>query len=175
MVKQPTTPEEVLKLHRISVAEPARFVEIASDWIANDPADSNAYFDRHFAWARLGQTQRALADISKSIELAPSPIAFKARGDLHRRLGDYPHAAQDYARGEAVDREQWTEDAFPLLYQADTYARMGDEPMALAYCARLPDDFWTPGHNDLPAGGKSEIAAELRQRASRARLAHPSP
>lgn len=168
-MKAPTTPKEVLKSHRLSVEDPARFVEIANGWIADDPNDSHAYFDRHFALARLGQTQRALDDITKSIELEPRQSAFWARGDLYRELGHYQLAAQDYAAGEAIDREQWTKDAFPLLYQADTLARMGDEPTALVYCARLPDDFWTPGHNDLPPGGKTEIAAELRRRASQAR------
>ncbi len=151
------------------MSDPARFIEVGSDWIATNPADAHAYFDRHFAWARLGQTQQALKDIERSIELDPSPMAFKARGDIHRRLGDYSLAARDYAQGEAFGREQWAADALPLLYQADTYARMGDQPMALAYCARLPDDFWTPGHNDLPAGGKTEISAELKRRASEAR------
>ena len=174
-MKAPTTQEEVLELHRLSVADPARFVKIANEWITADPTDAHAYFDRHFAWARLGQTQQALEDINRSIELEPRPSAFWARGDLHRELGDYPRAAQDYAQGEAMDPQQWTADAFPLLYQADTYARMGDQAMALAYCARLPEDFWTPGHNGLPAGGKTEIAAELRRRASDARSAGASP
>jgi tetratricopeptide (TPR) repeat protein len=168
-MKAPTTPEEVLELHRLSVADPSRFIEIANDWIATNPTDAHAYFDRHFAWARMGQNQRALEDIDKSIELDPSPTALKARGDLHRRLGNYPLAARDYAQGEAISREQWAADAIPLLYQADTYARMGDQPNALAYCARLPDDFWTPGHSDLPPGGKTEISAELKRHASEAR------
>ena len=175
MTKPPTTPDEVLALHRLSIADPARFVEIATQWIAADPTDSHAYYDRHSAWMRLGKPQLALDDINRSIELDPRPTAFKARGDFHRRQGDYSLAAQDYAQGEAMAPEQWTEDALPLLYRADTYARMGDQAMALAYCDRLPDDFWTPGHNDLPAGGKTEIAIELGRRASEARSAKPSP
>ena len=103
-MRRPLTPDEVLELHRLSVADPARFIEIANDWITTNPADPHAYFDRHFALVRLGQTQLALEDINRSIELNPSPIAFQARGDLHRRLGDYPLAARDYAQGEAIGR-----------------------------------------------------------------------
>src|SRR5579883_1938939 len=56
-----------------------------------------------------------------------------------------------------------------LLYRADCHARLGDEAAALAYCARLPDDFWTPGVYDAPAGSKAEIADELRRIAAKAR------
>jgi tetratricopeptide (TPR) repeat protein len=168
-MKPPTTPEEALVLHKIRVADPARFIQIATEWIASDPTDSNAYFDRHFAWLRLGQTEQALSDISRSIELEPSAVAFWGRGDIYRALGDYAAAADNYLQGESIDPVQWTKDAFPLIYQADTYARLGDERKALDCCARLPDDFWTPGHNDLPPGGKAEIAAELMRRAAVAR------
>ncbi len=78
---------------------------------------------------------------------------------------------QDYKRGEAIDPGEWRRDAIPLLYQADVYARLGDEANALDCCARLPDHFWTPGHNDLPPGNKVEIAQELRRRAAAARAA----
>jgi hypothetical protein len=60
-------------------------------------------------------------------------------------------------------------DALGLLYKADSYARLGDEASALACCARLPDDFWTPGPNDAPPGYKTEIADELRRLAAEAR------
>jgi len=42
-----------------------------------------------------------------------------------------------------------------------THARLGDEASALACCARLPDDFWTPGLQGTPAGDKARIADEL--------------
>ncbi len=168
-MKPPTTEDEALILHRLSMSDPARFIGVATDWIASDPDDSNAYFDRHLAWLRVGETERAIADINKSIELDPSPTAFKARGNLYRGLGDYTQAAKNYDQGESIDPEQWTKDAFPLIYQADTYARLGDEAKALDCCARLPADFWTPGHNGLPPGGKAEIESELKRRAAAAR------
>jgi hypothetical protein len=64
---------------------------------------------------------------------------------------------------------EWRENPFILLYQADAHARLGNEAAALACCARLPDDFWTPGMNNTPSGGKAEIAQKLRQIAADAR------
>lgn len=58
---------------------------------------------------------------------------------------------------------------FGLFYQADTHARLGNESNALAYCARLPDDFWTPGVYDAPGGTKAEVADKLRRIAADAR------
>lgn len=121
----------------------------------------------------LGEPQRALDDLDKAIEIEPSQIRFWSRGDVSRHTGDYVQARDDYARAEAIDPANWERDAFPLLYQADVHARLGDEVSALSCCARLPEHFWTPGHNGLPPGGKAEIAKELSRRAAAAADAGP--
>jgi hypothetical protein len=64
-------------------------------------------------------------------------------------------AVEDYVRAEEIDPLQWQDDAFGLLYQADAHARLGNEKTVLACCARLPDDFWTPGMNGTSSGGKA--------------------
>jgi hypothetical protein len=56
-----------------------------------------------------------------------------------------------------------------ILYQADTHARLGNEAAALGCCARLPEDFWTPGPDGAPSGGKADIANKLSQIAFEAR------
>jgi tetratricopeptide (TPR) repeat protein len=117
----------------------------------------------------IGKPQRALEDLNKAIELEPTPIRFLARGQLYRRLGEYEKAIKDYDRGEAIDPALWQADVVGLLFQADTHARLGNETAALACCGRLPDDFWTPGFEGAPGGGKAEIADELRRRAAHAR------
>jgi tetratricopeptide (TPR) repeat protein len=117
----------------------------------------------------VGEPRLALADMDRAIELDPKQADFRCRAGVHRHLGQYESALEDYGRGEAMDPGKWERDAFPLLYQADTYARIGDETRALACCARLPDHFWTPGMNDLPHGNKAQIADELRRRAKAAR------
>jgi tetratricopeptide (TPR) repeat protein len=170
-MKQPTTSDEVLTLHNLLRADPQQYLRIVKRWIAEDPRNSSAYFNRHFAWLALGEPQRALEDLNKVIEFEPepNPLTFLSRGDVYRRLGEYENAIEDYNRGEAIDPAEWQDGVLGLFFQADTHARLGNESAALAYCARLPDDFWTPGFKGAPGGGKAEIAAELRRRAAEAR------
>ena len=88
----------------------------------------------------------------------------------YRHIGEYEKALGDFDRAEAIDPEGWEKDiVLGLLDQADTHARLGNEAAALACCARLPDDFWTPGMNNTPSGGKAEIAETLRRMAADAR------
>jgi hypothetical protein len=51
---------------------------------------------------------------------------------------------------------------------ADARPHVGDEANALDCCARLPENFWTPGYEGAPGGGKAEIAEELRRIAANA-------
>jgi tetratricopeptide (TPR) repeat protein len=170
-MREPTTPEEIRGFLDLQRADPHKALKIASQWIADNPESSGAYFTRQDIWLDLGEPSRALEDLTRAIELQPKAISFWARGKVYRGLGDYEMAMQDYKRGEAIDPAAWERDAIPLFYQADVYARLGDEANALDCCARLPDHFWTPGHNDLPPGNKAEIAEELRRRAAAARAA----
>ena len=97
---------------------------------------------------------------------SPSGLA----GEVYRHIGEYEKALGDFDRAEAIDPEGWEKDiVLGLLDQADTHARLGNEAAALACCARLPDDFWTPGMNNTPSGGKAEIAEKIRQIAADAR------
>lgn len=170
-IKQPTTPEELLAMHEIFRSDPQRYLRIVNRWIAENPKDSDAYFSRHHAWMRIGEPGRALEDLDKGIQLEqkPQPLSFFARAQVYRHVGEYEKAIEDFERGESIDPELWEQDAIPLLYQADTHARLGNEDAALACCARLPDCFWTPGVNGAPGGGKTEIAEALRRIASEAR------
>jgi tetratricopeptide (TPR) repeat protein len=168
-VTQPATPDELLSMHKILHEDPQRYLRIVNGWIAKDPRNSRAYFSRHFVWMDSGEPRRALEDLNKVIELEPTPMSFLSRGHVYRHLSEYEKAIEDYNRGEAIDLALWEADAVGLLYQADTHARLGDETAALAYCARLPNDFWTPGLGGAPAGGKTEIADKLCRIAAEAR------
>jgi tetratricopeptide (TPR) repeat protein len=171
MMKEPTTPEELSALHKILSADPQRYLRIVNQWILENPKNAGAYFSRHFGWMDIGEPQRALEDLNKAIEhgAEPSSISFLLRGNVYRHLGEYQKALEDYGRGEALDPALWEADVLGLFYQADAHARLGDEGAALAYCARLPDGFWTPGLNGAPAGDKTQIADQLRQIAANAR------
>jgi tetratricopeptide (TPR) repeat protein len=162
-MKQPSTPEEVLALHKILRSDPQRYLRIVNNWIDENPRNPHFYLERHWGWMKIGEPRRALDDLNKVIELDPEPVAFRSRGEIYRHLGEYERALEDFSRGEAIDPKQWKNDVFGVYYQADTYARLGNEAGALACCAQLPVDFWTPGIHGAPSGGKSEIADELRR------------
>lgn len=168
-MKEPATPEEVLALHKILRADPQRYLQIVNEWIQDNPNNSHAFYDRHQAWMRIGEPRRALEDLNRAIELRADQAAFAARGNVYRHLGEYENALDDYASAETMDPAQWEEDAFGLLFQADAYARLGDDEKALACCARLPEDFWTPGLHDAPAGDKVGVAERLKLIAAEAR------
>jgi tetratricopeptide (TPR) repeat protein len=168
-MKEPTTAEEVKAFHDLLRSDPRRCLQIVNSWIEENPKSSHAYFDRHLVWKKIGEPRRALEDLNKTINLEPDAMSFMARGEVHRDLGEYRKALEDLDRAEAIDPEEWEKDiVFGLLYQADCHARLGNEEAALACCARLRDDFWTPGLNGAPGGGKPEIAAKLRSIAAEA-------
>lgn len=168
-MKEPTSPEDVRAAQKLRRSDPQRYLQIVDQWLREDPRNSHAYFGRHIAWLNIGEPRRALEDLNKVIELDPDQGVFRSRGEVYRHIGDYENALADFKRGEAIDPVQWEADAFGLYYQADTYARVGNESAALACCARLPDDFWTPGIDSAPSGGKAEIADALRRVAAAAR------
>jgi tetratricopeptide (TPR) repeat protein len=168
-MKEPNTAEEVRALHTILRTDPQRYLRLVNKWIDINPRNAHAFWERHLGWMKVGKPHRALEDLNKAIELDPEPVAFRSRGEVYRHLGEYEKALADFSRGEALDPKQWENDAFGVYYQADVHARLGNEPAALACCARLPDGFWTPGIHGAPAGGKAEIVDELRRIAAEAR------
>jgi tetratricopeptide (TPR) repeat protein len=174
-MKQPKTPDKILALHKLLRSDPQRYLRIVNGWIEDNPKNSSAYFSRHFAWLTLDEPRRALEDINKVIELEPEPhpLSLLSRGDVYRHLGEYEKAIDDYNRAEVIDPAEWQDGVIGLFFQADTHARLGNESAALACCARLPDNFWTPGFEGAPGGGKAEIAAELSRRAAQARRKRP--
>lgn len=168
-MKEPKSSDEIFELHKFRRANPQRFLEIADEWIRENPQNFRAYFRRHYVWTQLGEPRRALDDLNKVIELNPTQLVFFARGMAHRRLGEHENALADFHRGEAINTKEWQNHAITLFFQADSYAQVGDETNALNCCARLPDKFWTPGYEGAPGGGKADIAEELRRIAAEAR------
>jgi tetratricopeptide (TPR) repeat protein len=168
-MKEPSSAEEVRALHTILRTDPQRYLHLISTWIDINPTNSHVFWERHLGWMKLGEPHKALDDLNKAIELDPEPVAFRSRGEVYRQIGEYEKALADFNRGEALDPIQWENDAFGVYYQADVHARLGDDATALACCARLPDDFWSPGIHGTPGGGKAEIAETLRRLAAEAR------
>ena len=137
--KEPENAEELRVLYDLLRSDPQEFLTRASSWISQDPSNGGAYFTRHNGWMQVGQPELALSDLNKSIELEPSQMDFLSKGDVLRHLGRYPEAIAAYRQGEAMDPETWEKDVIGLYCQADTFARLGDERTALAYCSRLPE------------------------------------
>jgi tetratricopeptide (TPR) repeat protein len=156
-------------MNKLLRSDPQRYLQIVNEWLHENPHNHHAYFDRHFAWMDLGEPRRALEDMNKVVALKPDPITFLSRGAVYRHIGEYENALEDFAKSEAIVPDEWEDLGFGLLYQADCHARLGDEAKALACCARLPDDFWTPGMDGAPAGDKADIADALRRTAADAR------
>jgi hypothetical protein len=83
-MKEPTTAEEVKVLHELLRSDTERYLQIVNGWIEENPRSSHAYFERHFAWMKLGDPQRALDDLNMVIQLDPEPVAFRSRGQVYR-------------------------------------------------------------------------------------------
>src|SRR5262249_11244139 len=124
-MQEPTTPEEVFELQRLRRADPQRYLEIVNRWLQENPQNARAYFKRHFVWSEMGDPRRALGDLDKVIELAPSQPAFFARGMVHRQLGDHAKALIAFQRGETMGKDEWQKHAVTLFFQADSYAKVG--------------------------------------------------
>ena len=168
-MKEPTTALEVKVLHDMRSSDPQSYLKIVDAWLTENPNNHQAYFDRHFAWINLGEPHRALADMDRVLELAPDSLAYFSRAEVHKHLGEYDKALDDFGRSEAMIPEEWEDLGFGLLQQADCHARLGDEANALACCARLTDDFWTPGIHHAPSGDKVAVAEKLKVIAAEAR------
>jgi tetratricopeptide (TPR) repeat protein len=171
-MKEPTSPEEVTILHKLLQSDPQTYLRVVNHWLQENPTNSHASFDRHYAWMHMGEPRRALDDLARVIALegAPNSVSLLSRGEVYRHIGEYEKALQDFNCAEAMNPEKWKKDiVFGLLYQADCHAQLGDEDKALSCCAQLPDDFWTPGLNGAPGGNKTDIADKLRRTAAAAR------
>jgi tetratricopeptide (TPR) repeat protein len=148
--------------------DPQKYLSLADEFVRSNPDVPDGYFSRHHAWGRLGRKDLALADLNKAISLEQHWINYESRAHLLCELGRYREALHDLNRAEAMDPEEWA-GGFGLLYRADCHARLGDETAALADCARLPDDHWTPGLYGAPAGNKAQVTEEIRRRTAAAR------
>jgi tetratricopeptide (TPR) repeat protein len=163
------THDDLLQQHELLRSDPQKYLALIEEFIQRSPTEPNGYFRRHNAWDRLGRGDLALADLNRSLELEQHPITLKARGNLLRRRGRYQEAIRDFDQVEVLDPDLFV-DSWGPLFRADWHARLGNEQAALADCARLADDHWTPGAFGAPAGTKQQVIAEIRQLAAAARM-----
>ena len=162
------TQEEIDREFQLYRTDPKMFWELTNKRVELHPDSAKAYFGRHQAWKRLGRLDLALDDLDRSLALEDHFVAQRAKGGILHAMGRYPEAIVCFDRCEQMEPDEWPGALGPLI-RADCHARLGDEAAALADCDALPDDHWTPGMFDLPAGNKQEVAAELSHRAAAAR------
>ncbi len=160
--------DDIEERFRLLRADPEKYLELAQEFVCNNPENADGYYYRYQAYDSLEHYQLALADLDKVLSLEPHSVVYAARGRVLCALGRYREALDDYNRAEALDPEGWA-GAFGHLYRADCYARLGNEKAALEDCAELDDQHWTPGPYGAPAGSKQEVAYELQRRAREAR------
>jgi tetratricopeptide (TPR) repeat protein len=162
------THDDIDRQFRLLRTDPEKFLALTNKLVDQHPDDANAYFSRHSAWSHLDRPDLALADLDKSLALEDHFVTHRARGRLLHGMARYNEAIASLNRCERMEPESWPEALGPLI-RADCHARLGNETAALADCGTLPDDHWTPGVFDLPAGDKQEVTAEIRRRAAAAR------
>ncbi len=151
--------------------EPEKFLELANDFLSDNPEHAGGYFSRHFAWQRLGESQRALDDLDISLRLEPHPTTYRTKGRILYKMKQYQAAIEAFNASRSMDPQAWM-DAYGPLFRADCHARLGNEAAALADCALLKDDHFLPhGLFGTPRGNKEEVIAEIRRRAAAARTA----
>ncbi len=155
------TVDELLRRLYDRKADPQENLALANEFVRQNPSDASAYYSRHNAWEHVGRRDKALADLDTSLGLEEHFETRCSRGELLRQLGRYPEAIADFNRGEALDPEAFRS-GFMHLSRADCHARLGNKQAAMADCAKLADDHWTPNLFGVPGGTKAEIAAELR-------------
>ena len=71
-------------------------IKVCSEIIRRDATDATAYHNRAVAYELIGDIDRAIADYTKTIELAPEDAAaYDNRGRAYARKGDYTRAIAD--------------------------------------------------------------------------------
>jgi tetratricopeptide (TPR) repeat protein len=149
-------------------SDPYQIISLANEAIKRNADDSIAYFDRHFGWKMLGRLDLALADLDRSLALENHPSSSLLRANLLRDMGRHAEAIDQLKALEAEGPASWP-GGLGHLFRADSHARLGDLEAALADCAKLPDDHWTPGLLGAPSGRKGEVTEQIRQIAMAAR------
>ena len=167
LMRKPT-PEQFKAEFDILWNEPEKYIELITDRIRQNPSEAPQYSSRARAWERLGNLDKALEDFGRSIALKDNVGPRLSRGSILMRMGHHQEALEDFNRAEALDPDKWVDQWGPL-HRADCHAKLGNEAAALADCARLPDEFWSPGIYGEPRGNKGEIIAEVRRRARAAK------
>ncbi len=95
-------------------------IDIVDGYLKKHPNDTTGSYYRGFAFAQLGQSQRAIADLSRFIERNRSTIAFKSedrkarllRAQLYEKIGKTALAKADLAFLEKEQKDAYDDTVF---------------------------------------------------------------
>ena len=73
-----------------------RAIADLSEVIRLDPGIARAYYVRGMQFAKQGDLDRALADLTKSIELAPDSVVYESRGEIYEKKDRLEAAFADF-------------------------------------------------------------------------------
>jgi tetratricopeptide (TPR) repeat protein len=112
--------------------------------ILKRPDHTVAYFGRGYAYSRLGQYDKAVADYSQAIALDPKYAPpWHNRGADYIRLGQYDKAVADYSQAIALEPKV----GFAWYNRGNAYARLGQYDKAVADYSQAID--LDPKHQDI--------------------------
>lgn len=137
-VGEPGPRERLAALDRSGGASVEQIARLADEALALAPDDATLLWRRGDALRRLGQDERALADLQRVIALAPgSPYAVRARRALPPLLARVGLDREAAEADEALVAERLVDPVAVLPRLAATYARLGRSRETLATIARL--------------------------------------
>jgi tetratricopeptide (TPR) repeat protein len=73
--------------------------------LAENPNAAGLLYMRGHSYLEIGDVDAAVADLSRAIELAPTPASLYRRGDAYKTKGLLEIAEQDYRRAARLDRK----------------------------------------------------------------------
>ncbi|HUE71327.1 MAG TPA: protein kinase [Pirellulaceae bacterium] len=79
-------------------------LEAANAAVALDPVSSHALLHRTIVFRRLGELDKALADVNKAIELEPTGWSYRRRAGVFMAMKRYDEALADFERVPESDR-----------------------------------------------------------------------
>jgi tetratricopeptide (TPR) repeat protein len=105
--------------------------------IQADPHSANAYQYRGVLYGQLQEADKAIADLTKSIEFGGGSDAYFARGFQYHVLGKLDQALQDYKmslqKGRAKESDVW-------VNEADVLYRLNKLEEAVSLCDKAIDE-----------------------------------
>lgn len=108
--------------------DPFGALPLLDEAIAFEPDNAEQYTERGRAHYLTGNYEEALADVERSLELAPSARAYNLRGVLQEEQGNTEQAFADYERAIALDS------TFHFAYynRGLLYTNQGEHELAIA-------------------------------------------